>query len=322
LSLFAPTAWMGDDCAMKIVSLLPSATEIVFALGLADELSGITTDCDYPPEIRTKRVVSSTQVADVALAPGEIDALVTEMVDAGESIYALDESAVREMQPDLILAQDLCRVCAVPSGRVTEALDKIGCSAEVISLDPHDLEGILDGILRVGRAAGKEQVARELVDSLRDRIEAVRTVAGDLRPVPTLALEWPDPFFVGGHWVPEMVAVAGGHDVLGRPGVPSRRVSPEHIERAAPEVLVYMPCGFGLADALSQVDDLLVNPAIAVCPAVEGNQVFAVDGSSYFSRPGPRIVDGLEALAWVLHPDFFEEPPPGRVEKVPVESRA
>lgn len=295
---------------MKAVSLLPSATEIVFALGAQDLLCGVSCDCDYPAEALQKPVVSSTALPiDQMSTPRGIDQLVREQLEQSASIYSLNTSLIRELRPDLILAQDLCRVCAVPSGDVEEALDVIGCRADVISLDPHTIDEVIDGVQRVGDAIGKSSQAEILANNLRTRVEAVRRVTKGLRPRRVFALEWPDPPFNGGHWVPEMVEVAGGRDVLGAAGVPSREVPWDEIVNAAPEVIVYMPCGFGLVDAVAQVRELYTNDTFRETPAAMQGDVFAVDASSYFSRPGPRLIDGVEILSGLLHPRYFSAPP-------------
>jgi iron complex transport system substrate-binding protein len=294
---------------VKIVSLLPSATEIVFALGLGEHLEGVTFECDYPPEARTKPVVSDTALPrDRPLGPGEIDRLVTEFMDRAEPIYVLDKDRIRIIQPDLILAQDLCRVCAVPSGQVQDALAELECTSEVLSLDPNTLEDILDCVLQVGRATGTEDEAGSLVQSLRARVDRVRTRAMLLPTVRTLCLEWGDPPFAAGHWVPGLVEMAGGASLLASVGQPSRRMTWRQVADSAPEVVVFMPCGFYLDDAESQAEALFDVPEFAETPAARTDSVVAVDASSYFSRPGPRIVDGLEILAWAIHPEAFPEP--------------
>ncbi len=303
---------------MKIVSLLPSATEIAYSLGLQDLLCGVSSDCDYPPEVRQKPVVSRSALdADDETPPEEIDRLVRESLAQDQPIYRLDRATIQELQPDLILAQDLCRVCAVPSGHVTEALDVIGCRADVISLDPHTLDEVIAGIEEVGRATGTVQLAATVADTLRDRVRDVEAKAAGLDVVRTLALEWADPPFNGGHWVPEMIRLAGGQDVLGVEGAPSRRLSWAEVGSAAPDMIVFMPCGYGLAEATEQARDLYGVEEFATTPAARGGAVFAVDSSSHFSRPGPRLVDGLETLAWILHPDVFPEPPQGRAQRIP-----
>ena len=302
---------------MKIVSLLPSATEIVYELGLGGQLVGVSSDCDYPPEVRDKQVISDSALdADEGSSPREVDAEVRSRVADSEPIYRLHRDLIRELRPDLILAQDLCRVCAVPSGHVTEALEKLGCESDVISLDPQSLGEVLEGIAQVADASSVSDRGDELIADLRSRIEAVRSVTSGLEAIPTLALEWADPPFSGGHWIPEMVRVAGGRDVLGIERAPSRTCTWSEVAGAAPDVIVFMPCGYGLIEAMAQAHGLNEIPEYAATPAAERGQVWAVDGSSYFSRPGPRLVEGLEILAWILHPESFAEPPPGRVQRV------
>jgi iron complex transport system substrate-binding protein len=302
---------------VKIVSLLPSATEIVFALGLEDALEGVTYECDFPAEVRSKPVVSDTALPqDRPLAPGEIDHLVSEFMARQEPIYVLDKDLIQKIQPDLILAQDLCRVCAVPSGQVEDALEELGCRSDVISLDPKTIDDILDGLVTVGRATGTEARASELVTGLRARIEQVRATALRLPSIRTLALEWGDPAFAGGHWIPGMVEIAGGSNLLSTPGESSREVTWREIREASPEVIVFMPCGYYLQEAETEIERLLALSELAETPAARGGGVFATDASAYFSRPGPRVVDGLEILAWAVHPDAFPEPPAGRVTRV------
>jgi iron complex transport system substrate-binding protein len=278
---------------------------------------GVTNECDYPPEARAKPFVSDTSLPlESTTSPKDIDRLVAERVAAGQPLYWLDQELIRSLRPELILAQDLCRVCAVPSGQVTEALEVLGVEARVLSLDPNTLEEIIADIDAVGSATGRRDVAAELVAALRARVDHVAATAS-LRPrVSTFAMEWPDPPFAGGHWVPEMVAAAGGRDPLGIEGAPSRRLSWAEVAAAAPEVVVAMPCGFGLAEATEQARALYERDELRDSPAVQARRVFAVDASAYFSRPGPRVVDGLEILAWILHPEQFDQPPAERVVQV------
>lgn len=294
---------------MRIVSLLPSATEIVFALGLGDDLHGVSFECDFPPPARSKAVVSGTALAGHgALGAREVDDAVSAEVAAGRPIYTLDREAIAAIAPDLILAQDLCRVCAVPSGAVQEALEGLGCRAEVVSLDPGGLDAVIDCIGAVGRATGTEDRAGGLMEALRARVERVRArVAGRPRPR-TLALEWSDPPYGAGHWVPEMVDAAGGLEVLGVAGADSRRLAWPEVEAGRPEVVVFMPCGYDLARAVAEGRRLLGVDALA--PA---RRIHAVDATAYFSRPGPRIVDGVEILAWALHPEVAAAPPAGTI---------
>lgn len=302
---------------MKVVSLLPSATEIVYALGAEDALCGVSCDCDYPEGVKTKPIVSSKALPiDTSTSAGEVDRLVRAQLESSDSIYSLDAPLIRQLRPDVILAQDLCRVCAVPSGHVEEALDVIGCTAEVLSLDPHSLDDVLEGILRVGNVIGEAPRARSLVADLRSRLDRVRAAMSGLPVKEVLALEWPDPPFSAGHWIPEMVEDAGGMELLGEVGSPSRSLRWEEIEAAAPDVIVYMPCGYGLKDAVLQARDLYEIKQFAETPAAAGGRVFATDSSSYFSRSGPRLVDGVDILAGLLHPDRFPAPSPSRAQRV------
>jgi iron complex transport system substrate-binding protein len=294
---------MGQYWGMRIVSLLPSATEIVYALGLAEHLVGVTDECDWPPQARTVRVVSRSALP-AAAEPAEIDRLVRASISAGQPIYRLDTDAIRDLRPDLVLTQDLCAVCAVPSGRVNQALDVLGCQAEVISLDPSSLDEVLDGVLQVGKATGVEQRAHEVVAGLRERLAGVQAAVEGLERPRVFALEWGDPPFNGGHWVPEMLQVAGAEAVLACPGTPSVRVSWAQIAAAAPQVVVFMPCGYGLQAAVDEATrTLLARPELAGAEAI-----VAVDASAYCSRPGPRLVDGVEILAAALHPGRLAPP--------------
>lgn len=298
---------MGHDHGMRILSLLPSATEIVYALGLEEDLVGVTHECDWPPAARTKRQVSFSALPP-ALEPAEVDRLVSASLGEGEPIYRLDREAVRELRPELVLTQDLCAVCAVPSGQVNQALEVLGCSAEVVSMDPSSLDEVIDCLLRVGAVTGTEARATALVRDLRRRLDAVaRAVSGTKRPR-TFALEWSDPPFNGGHWVPEMIERAGGEPVLGCPGTPSVPVTWEQIATAAPEVVVFMPCGYDLEAAAAEAAPLLDRDELAGARAF-----FAVNASSFFSRPGPRLVDGVEILASALHPDAVPASPASAV---------
>jgi iron complex transport system substrate-binding protein len=294
---------------MKIVSLIPSATEIVFALGLGDSLEGVTFECDYPEAARSKVVVSGTALpTDRSLTAREIDDAVTARVADGEPIYTLDAARIRDIQPDLILAQDLCRVCAVPSGAVEDALQVLGCRADVISLDPANLDDVIECIAVVGNATGTDDAARALTGELRERVDAVRHAVEQHHRPRTLALEWSDPPFSGGHWVPEMIECAGGVSVLAETGERSRRLTWDEVAGARPEVVVFMPCGYGLEQAADEGRHLVDVPALTTA-----ERVYATDATALFSRPGPRIVDGVEVLAWALHPRAFRAPPPGLI---------
>jgi iron complex transport system substrate-binding protein len=292
---------------VRIVSLLPSATEIVFALGLGDDLVGVSFECDHPPEARTKPIVSGTALPDGPMTAAEIDTAVREHLNLGEPIYTLDRLRIQAARPDVILAQDLCEVCDVPSGAVEDALEVLGCRAEVVSLDPTGLDDVIECVERVGATVGRVDEARELADGLRARVVAVREhVAGRARPS-VLALEWSDPPFNAGHWVPEMIEAGGGAPVLARAGARSREVRWSEIEAvdATPLIVLFMPCGYGLEATVTEGRELVDRPELA-----GADQVWAVAGDAYFSRPGPRVVDGVELVARILHPDVAGEPRP------------
>jgi iron complex transport system substrate-binding protein len=284
---------------MKIVSLLPSATEIVFALGIGDQLAGVSFECDYPEAARRVPVVSGTALhTGGSLSAAEIDAEVNALVATGEAIYRLDNAKIRDIRPDLILAQDLCRVCAVPSGAVEEALEVIGCEAEVVSLDPARLDDVIECIGQVARATGTESRADDLMSRLRHRVELVRRrVTGGPRPR-VFVLEWPDPPFNSGHWVPDMVAAAGGEAVLAKAGQPSRRMTWDEIRAETIDLTVFSPCGYDLDGAVGQAGAFLGRPELSGL-----GRIVAVNANAFFSRPGPRIVDGVELLAELLHPE-------------------
>jgi iron complex transport system substrate-binding protein len=293
----------------RIVSLLPSATEIVYALGLDDALVGVTFECDFPPAARTKRVVSDTSLPS-GLSPAEIDQVVTDRTDAHESIYTLDEGALRALDPDLVLTQDLCAVCAVDVSEVTDALDHLGCHAQVVTLDPKTLDEVLTDIQTVANITGYPDRGQACLAALRDRLGRVAAAVDGLARPRVFVLEWTDPPFNAGHWLPDMVDAAGGEPVLARVGEYSEAVTWPAIVDAAPEFIVVSPCGYDLAGTLELLDDHDLRSHLAATPAGTHDQVWAVDASSYFVRPGPRLVDGVEILAGILHPDAWAAPAP------------
>jgi iron complex transport system substrate-binding protein len=295
---------------VRIVSLLPSTTEILFALGAGDQVVGVTFECDHPPQARQRKIVS-TSALPATSDPAEIDRLVAERMAAGEDLYHLDRGALSELDADLVVTQDLCAVCAVDVSEVHDALDYLGCQAEVLTVDPYRLDEVLESIQTLGEATGTTDRAKELVAGLTARLEAVQaTVAG--RPaVPTLVLEWTDPPFAPGHWVPDLVTAAGGVNVLGSAGEKSFRTTWEEVTTSGPEVVVCAPCGFGLADSYRLATELV---AQGVLP--EQVPVWAVDANASFARPGPRLVDGVEALAGILHPQVAGAPDPAMARQV------
>jgi iron complex transport system substrate-binding protein len=309
---------------MKIVSLLPSATEIVYALGLGDDLIGVTDECDFPPDAVTKPVVSRSALPQGRpLTSREIDAAVRERVgaagngDAVGTLYVLDRELLRRERPDVILTQDLCRVCAVPSGQVRRALDQLGLpDATVFSLDPNTLEDVIQQLVTVGELLDRKERAQELTLAMWARVEKVKVTARRLPTIGVFCLEWAEPPFAAGHWIPEMVEAVGATNLLGNKGEPSRTVTYREIRDANPEVIVFMPCGYYLEEAEAEAERLFQHPELADTPAARNGNVFAVDATSFFSRPGPRIVDGLEILAWAVHPEAYPEPPRGSISRI------
>ncbi|HYU31830.1 MAG TPA: cobalamin-binding protein [Thermoanaerobaculia bacterium] len=286
--------------SMRIVSLVPNGTEILFALGAGDLVVGVSHECDFPPEARTRPILTGS-----ALTPGmsaaEVDRAVSAQVGSGLSLYTLDEARIAELAPDVIVTQELCPVCAVSTGQVDDAVRPLPRCPELVSLDPTTLAGVLADIRRVGEVTGRTAAAEALVRSLQERLDAVRArVAGRPRPR-VVALEWLDPPFAGGHWVPEMIEIAGGTDALAQPGDHSRRLSWDEIRAADPDHVVVMPCGFDEAGAREQIGLIAERPGWRELRAVRTGRVHPVDANGCFSRPGPRLVDGIERLAALFH---------------------
>ena len=279
---------------MRIVSLLPSTTEIVFDLGLADQLLGVTFECNFPPVARQGREIVVGGMDTKHLTPLEIDELVRARLAAGDELYSLDDAALARCNPDLILSQDLCRVCAVPSGEVDLAVARLNCQATVLQIDPHSLAEVIDSVQTVADATGVPERGRTLVLALHQRLVTLRErtdshLAGSERPT-VFVLEWIDPPFVGGHWVPDIVLAAGGQPVLARPAERSVPTTWEVIREADPDHIIVAPCGYGLPGAVEQAQQVLGQmPARAA--------VWAIDADAVVVRPGPRLVDGAHALA-------------------------
>lgn len=289
---------------MRIVSLIPSATEILFAVGAGDDVVGVTFECDHPAEARERRIVSTSAMPE-GLTPKQIDDFVAAAMTAGEELYLLDAGALTDLDADLVVTQDLCAVCAIDVTTVDEALRHLGCRAEVATVDPHTLDDVLASVTEIGRLTGRSHRAAVLVAQLEGRLAAVADrVAGRVRPR-VLVLEWTDPPFAPGHWIPEMVTRAGGEPTLGVAGTKSTRISWEEAVDSAPDVVVCAPCGYDLDGAATLAGD--------VRHRFPGVPVWAVDADGHFARPGPRLVDGVEALAGILHPDAVEPSPYARL---------
>lgn len=289
---------------MRIVSLLPSATETLFALGLDEEIVGVSHECDFPPEAKTRRSVVRSRLPKDA-TPSEIDRLVREHVERGESIYAVDRDILEELAPDLILTQDLCHVCAATPDELAAALAHISKRPEVLSLDPRDLGDVWRDILWIGERTGRRERAQEFVERIGVRLAQIEGDASATERRPrVVVLEWLQPFYVGGHWVPEMILHAGGVEVLGKPKKPSHRVSLEEIVLAAPEFLFIAPCGYNAKQARDEYLSLTFPEQWRSIPAVREGRVFALDANSYVSRPAGRLVTGIEAMAKAIHPSM------------------
>jgi iron complex transport system substrate-binding protein len=293
---------------MRIVSLVPHATELLFALGLGDQVVAVTHECDFPAE-----AARLPHITRDALPPGlagrEIDAAVRERTQRGEAIYELDEDALRALEPDLIVTQELCPVCAVSYDDVVKVAESIPACPRVIALDPKTLGESMGDVRTIAQATGSRDAAIDLIARQRSRIDAVRVAVRRARRVPVAAVEWLDPVFIAGHWTPQLVELAGGVDVLGLPGEHSEQSTWETVAAAGPEVVLCIPCGYDLEraheEALAHVDELRATGA---------RRAVVVDGGAYFSRPGPRLVDGLETLAHALHPDLVPTAPGGVLE--------
>ena len=297
--------------ALRICSLLPSATEIVFALGLGERLVGVTHECDHPPEAARLPAVTASTLGHERRDSREIHRHIAGALHAGSSIYTLDQAQLERLDPDLILTQELCDVCAVSYREVERAVHRLEGRRTVLSLEPSTLGTILESVRQVARTAGAADRGAALADDLRARLDAVAAATADVAVGPrVLTLEWLDPPMAAGHWVPEMVRLAGGQDVLGREGQPSERVQWTSIAAAAPDVVVLMPCGFALERTIKEHARMPRPPEWAGLPAVQAGQVYAVDGSAYFNRPGPRIVTGVRILAEILHPGRFPRTTP------------
>jgi iron complex transport system substrate-binding protein len=293
---------------MRIVSLVPSATEMLFALGLGDDIVGVTHECDYPPEAQVRPKVTR-DVLPAELSAAEIDAAVKERTLAGESIYELDADALHDLEPDLIVTQSLCRVCAVSYDDVRAVAEEIDTQPMVISLDPHTVGEVLGDARTIAQATDSKDAAVDLVREASARIDRVRllTRAAPRRPR-VVALEWLDPPFTAGHWMPQLIEFAGGEDALGFAGENSVQTTWEEVVAVQPDVVIVMPCGYDAEIAHREAE--MHRDQLA---AVGAGEIVAVDASAYYSRPGPRLIDGLELLAHILHPELVPDPgPPAR----------
>jgi len=292
---------------VRIVSFLPSATELAFALGLGDDVVGVSHECDYPPEAASRPAVVHCAIPLEGLTPLEIDSAVSTQLRVGGSIYTIDTELLKALAPDLILAQDLCEVCAPSDNETERALGVLDGRARVMTLAPRSLADIQENLRQLGDATGGGEVARTLIAKQDARLARLRDSLRGATPRRVFFIEWIEPIFCGGHWVPEQIELAGGVDMLGRKGADSVRVPFEDVVAWAPEILIVSPCGAHLDDAAEQAHAMLADDRWLSIPAVRSGNVFAVDGSSYFARPGPRVFDGIELLAHLFHPDRVAE---------------
>jgi iron complex transport system substrate-binding protein len=291
---------------MRICSLLPGATEIVFALGLGDDVVGVTHECDYPAGARQKPIVVRSLIDSNSMTSPEIDRWVSERLRNNKSLYVIDEERLRAASPDVILTQGLCDVCAIDYNEVVAASETLPKKPKIVSLTPNCLADVLSDVARVGEATGQRHKAEKLIQALEQRIASVREQVTRSSALPRVAcLEWFDPIYAAGHWVPEMVELAGGHNVMGRKGEPSAKIDWNQVVELAPDMILLMPCGFDVPRTLREAAVLKQLEGWHELPAVKTGQVFAVNGHAFFSRPGPRLVDGLEILAQIIHPEFF-----------------
>jgi iron complex transport system substrate-binding protein len=293
----------------RTASLLPSATEIVHFVGAGGGLVGVTHECDYPPGVENLPRLTGTSIDQHSMTSAEIDAAVEERLTDSNSIYSLDAKLLQELNPDLVLTQGLCDVCAVSSNVVEQATAALPETPRVLSMNPTTLNEVLDVTVEVGDALGRGGEARVKVDALRERLARVEEAVAGLSRPRVGCIEWLDPPFSAGHWIPEMVRLAGGEELFARGGEPSERLSWEEILGAAPKVLVLMPCGFDAARAAGEARVLPGIPGWEDLPAVRNGQVWVVNANSYYSRPAPRLVEGVEILAHILHPEVFPEAP-------------
>jgi iron complex transport system substrate-binding protein len=290
---------------MRVCSLLPSATEVLFALGCGDRVVGVTHECDFPEAAKEKPRLIRPRV-DPQAAPREIDRQVRALVDAGQSLYGVDAELLIRLAPDLIVTQNLCHVCAASPEDLGAVLARMVRSPNVLTLTPHTLEDVWRDVERVGDAVGERERGFELAAGLRDRVAAVgaQVQSNGRRPARVLCLEWLEPFYVAGHWVPEMVEAAGGVDVFGRSGEASFRVTSEQIAECGAEVTLVMPCGYDAERASREFSDMRLAERWAELPAIRDGRIYATDANSYTSRPGPRLADGVEMMLEIMHPEL------------------
>jgi iron complex transport system substrate-binding protein len=295
---------------LRIASFLPAATEMICALGLTDQLVGVSHECRYPPEAAQKPVVVRCAMDLASLNLEQIDKAVSERVGKGQSVYAVDEVVLQKISPNLIITQDLCQVCAPSGNEATQALMALKPKPDIIWQTPHSFEDVISDLKILAEKTGTTPKAEELILHMRQRIDKVRSLSKNLKPAKVFFMEWVDPVYCGGHWVPEMMQWAGGQDAISKPNVDSIRIPWEDVLGYDPDILIVSPCGFSTQDALKQAALLRTRPDWKNLSAVRNDRVYAVDANAYFACPGLRLVDGVEILAHLFHPKTFPHPGP------------
>ena len=289
----------------RIVTFLPSATELIYSLGADDKLFGVTHECNYPSGAKTKPRVISSVFDPASMSSKQIDDKICQLMTDGKEIYNLNRENLLNAKPDLIISQNICEVCSAHTEHVKIAVDMLEKKPEVYTMDPHGVDEILVSIMDISKMIGKEKEGNELVDSLSKRLGFVKSKTFEERPK-VVAIEWVDPFFTSGHWIPEMIESAGGENLISTEKMPSRKMKLEEIQEVNPDIIVMMPCGFDVKRTISEYNNVLAdNPDWNELKAVKENNVYAVDANSYFSKPSLRTITGIEVLAKIIHPDIF-----------------
>jgi len=289
----------------RIVTFLPSATELIYSLGADDKLFGVTHECNYPSSAKTKPRVINSVFDPASMSSKQIDDKICQLMTDGKEIYNLNRENLLNAKPDLIISQNICEVCSAHTEHVKIAVDMLEKKPEVYTMDPHGVDEILVSIMDISKMIGKEKEGNELVDSLSKRLGFVKSKTFEERPK-VVAIEWVDPFFTSGHWIPEMIESAGGENLISTEKMPSRKMKLEEIQEVNPDIIVMMPCGFDVKRTISEYNSVLAeNPDWNELKAVKENNVYAVDANSYFSKPSLRTITGIEVLAKIIHPDVF-----------------
>jgi iron complex transport system substrate-binding protein len=291
---------------MRLVSFLPSATEILYELGVGDDVLAVTHECNYPAEAKTKPRVIHSSFDPQKMSSQEIDNKVTELVNSGKDIYILDEQVLKKANPDLIISQGICEVCSPYTREIDKAVTLLGGKPQVLVLDPKNLDEILQNVIQVGDRVAKQEKAKDFVIKLRKRIDHIKDIPKISRPK-VLCIEWLDPLFSAGHWVPQMVEIAGGINGISSTGEKSRRMQIDEMAKFDPDIIILMPCGFDVSRTILEYEKLLENKSWRKIKAVNRGEVYAVNANEYFSKPGPRTISGLEILAKIIHPDTFRD---------------